>query len=58
MIASTNSYARLEVGLNFYGLRNRIAEDPRGNDVIWVIVDKFTKVARFVLMKNTWGAKQ
>ena len=30
----------------------------RGNDVIWVIVDRLTKVARFVPMKNTWGAKQ
>ena len=28
----------------------------RGNDAIWVIVDRLTKVARFVLMKNTWGA--
>lgn len=30
----------------------------RGNDAIWVIVDRLTKVARFLPMKNTWGAQQ
>ena len=28
------------------------------SDAIWVIVDRLTKVARFMPMKNTWGAKQ
>ena len=28
----------------------------QGNDAIWVIVDRLTKVVRFLPMKNTWGA--
>ena len=30
----------------------------RGNDVIQVIIDRLTKVARFIPIKNTQGAKQ
>ena len=30
----------------------------RGNDTIWVIVDRLTKVARFLPMKGTWSVKQ
>jgi hypothetical protein len=27
---------------------------PRGNDLIWVIVDRLTKVAHFILVQTTY----
>jgi hypothetical protein len=27
---------------------------PRGNDLIWVIVDRLTKVAHFILVRTTY----
>ena len=30
----------------------------RGNDCIWVIVDRLTKTSRFIAVKTTWSVKQ
>jgi hypothetical protein len=30
----------------------------KGNNTIWVIVDRLTKVAHFIAMKNTWTMEQ
>src|ERR1044071_7665033 len=30
----------------------------KGNNTIWVIVDRLTKVAHFIVMKNTWTMEQ
>lgn len=35
-----------------------LPRSKRGNDSIWVIVDRLTKTARFIPVKKTWGAKQ
>jgi hypothetical protein len=45
----------MEVGGNRHGFCNRTAPDAKGNDSIWVIIDRLTKVAHFIPMKTTFG---
>jgi hypothetical protein len=41
-----------EIGMDFVvGL----PRSPKGNDSIWVIIDRFSKVAHFILVKTTYG---
>jgi hypothetical protein len=41
-----------EIGMDFVvGL----SRSPKGNDSIWVIIDRFSKVAHFILVKTTYG---
>jgi hypothetical protein len=34
---------------------NGLLKTPRGNDSIWLIVDRLTKVAHFIPMRTTYG---
>jgi hypothetical protein len=40
------------ISMNFI---NGLSKTPRGNDSIWVIVDRLTKVAHFILVRTTYG---
>jgi hypothetical protein len=54
MPIATPSSARMEVG----GDRHFVTGLPRtqkGNDSIWVIIDRLTKVAHFIPVKTTFG---
>jgi transposase InsO family protein len=44
----------MEVGRNRHGFRNQTALDPKREHSIWVIIDRHTKVAHFILVKTTF----
>ena len=35
-----------------------LPRSPKGNDSIWVIVDRLTKVAHFIPVKTTYGVEK
>ena len=41
----------MEVGTCHHGFRNGVTKKPRGNDALWVIVDRLTKSAHFLAIK-------
>jgi hypothetical protein len=41
-----------EIGMDFV---TRLPRTQKGNDSIWVIIDRLTKVAHFILVKTTFG---
>jgi hypothetical protein len=45
----------MEVGTDWYGLHCRVALHP---EMIWVIVDRLTKVAHFIPVKTTYKGSQ
>ena len=37
---------------------SRLPHSPKGNDSIWVIVDRLTKVAHFIAIKTTYRVEK
>ena len=52
----TAAYAdtRMEVGQAWHGFHYWIPRTRLGYDSIWVVVDRLTKVAHFILVKTTY----
>jgi hypothetical protein len=57
-IATTSKDPRMETGRDRNGFHSRLPRTQAGYDSIWVIVDRLTKDAHFILVKTTYsGAK-
>jgi len=48
---ATTSCSRAKVRTYNYGLCHCVAEEPKGNNAIWVIMDRLTKSAHFIPFK-------
>ncbi|KAA0032712.1 ty3-gypsy retrotransposon protein [Cucumis melo var. makuwa] len=55
-VVATLECARMEMGERVDGLHYRTAQTLKGYTVIWVVVDRLTKSAHFVLGKSTYTA--
>jgi len=53
-VVATVISSRVEVGRGQYGLHHRFANYAKRDDSIWVIVDRLTKSAHFILVKNSY----
>ena len=45
----------MEVGAYYNGLRSRFTRAQGGYDAIWVIVDRLTKSAHFLAIRNNYS---
>ena len=52
---SAFTYSRMEVETHHYGFRSRFARTQTGYDAIWVIVDRLTKLAHFLAIRNNFS---
>ena len=55
---SENAHSGMEMGENRNGLRGWSSKDDGKYDSIWVIVDRLTKSAHFILVKVTYNAEK
>ena len=55
---TTAGCTSVEMGFCVHGFCHRVAVDPTKHNSIWVIVDRLTKSAHFIAMKNTWTLDQ
>src|SRR3954465_15876363 len=53
-IVATLADSGMEMGFRWNGLYHRMPTYSRGNDSIWVIVDRLSKVAHFLPFKTTY----
>jgi hypothetical protein len=54
-IVATTEDLRIEMGGDRNGFHSWIARTQAGYDSVWVIVDRLTKVAHFILVKMTFS---
>src|SRR3954467_4852951 len=52
------SYSRVEMGKSRYGLHHRLPKTQRGNDAIFVVIDRLSKVAHFLPVRDSITASQ
>src|SRR4051812_13828466 len=55
---STFAYSRVEMGQGRYGLHHRLSENQKGNDDIFVVIDRLSKVAHFLPVRESITASQ
>ena len=54
LITSNFGDSKIEVGSNNNGLGVGITQNNKGNNSIWVIIDRLTKSAHFLLIRVTY----
>ncbi|KAI3828266.1 hypothetical protein L1987_02364 [Smallanthus sonchifolius] len=51
-------YSRMEMGIYHYGRHNKLPKTAKGYDTIWVIVDRLTKCAHFLPIRETYSSER